>query len=219
MLETLEINPKSSPRASVIWLHGLGASGYDFFDTVPMLNLSQDLGVRFIFPHAPVRPVKRCGGMEVRAWFDIDVVDKYAKVDEQGIRESEDQISQLIKKEREKNIASGKIVLIGFSQGGAMVLQCGLRYPEKLAGILSLSAWLPLAQTVALEKSESNMKTPISIMHGINDDVVPFEFAKEGYDYLKKLGYEAELTSYPMRHEVCSSQISAIGKWLNNILA
>ena len=218
MLQTIEINPKLSPSASVIWMHGLGADGYDFADIVPSLNLPKELNVRFVFPHAPIRAVKYAGGARIRAWFDVADINRRVKEDETGIRESEKLIGQLIERELAQKIPSQKIALAGFSQGGAMALQCGLRYPEKLAGILVLSAWLPLTRTVVSERSVANQQTPILMLHGTDDSLIPLSWAKESCDYLQKIGYHAECSSYPMQHAVCPEEIAMIGTWLSNLL-
>ncbi|EKE01171.1 MAG: hypothetical protein ACD_21C00200G0004 [uncultured bacterium] len=219
MLQALEINPEISPRASVIWLHGLGASGYDFIDIVPQLNLPKDLGVRFVFPHAPVRPVQYAGGEKMRAWFDVGNLERHAKEDEDGMRKSEKTIGQIISQELALKIPSEKIVLVGFSQGGAMALQCGLRYPEKLAGILVLSAWLPLAHAVVLERNISNQQTPILMLHGTLDPLIPIDWATKSCNHLKELGYHATISAYPMQHTVCPEEIAAIGTWLRTLLS
>lgn len=219
MLRTIEINPQSSPTASVIWLHGLGASGYDFVDIVPLLNLPPDLSVRFVFPHAPVQAVTCAGNTKIRAWFNVVEISQCKREeDERGIRESEKLINALIAQELARKIPSRKIVLAGFSQGGVMALQCGLRYPEELAGILVMSAWLPLKHTVFSEKSVVNQKTPILMMHGTADELIPIDWAKESYDYLQELGYNATLSAYPMKHSVCPEELDAIGGWLRKLL-
>lgn len=217
MLRTLEIDSEIAPRASVILLHGLGASGHDFSDIAEQLGLPKELGVRFVFPHAPVRPVKCFDNAKVRAWFDLVSLEYHAKEDEAGMRKSEEMIAKLIAQELERGIPSEKIILAGFSQGGAMALQCGLRYPEKLAGILALSAWLPLATTVIAERSATNQQTPILMLHGINDPVVPLKWATESCNFLKEIGYHAMISSYPMRHTVCPEEIAAIGVWLREL--
>lgn len=218
MLSTLETNPKLTPKASVIWLHGLGASGHDFYNIVPQLNLPKELAVRFVFPHAPVRPVQFAGGVQLRAWFDVYSLNKHAKEDEAGIRESENLIGELIAKEREIGVPSHKIILIGFSQGGAIALHTGLRYPEKLAGIFSLSSWLPLVKKVADERTKINREIPILMFHGTDDDMVPFEWAKDSYDSLVKMGYSPKLFSYPMQHVVCDEEIKMISDWFKKLL-
>jgi phospholipase/carboxylesterase len=219
MLQALEINPEISPRASVIWLHGLGASGHDFVDIVESLNLSRSLGVRFVFPHAPIMPVKYANNTKMRAWFDVISLEQGAQEDAIGIKKSEKMINQLIVKELELSIPGNKFVLAGFSQGGAMALQCGLRYPEKLAGILVLSAWLPLASSVVSERSVANCKTPILMLHGTEDSLIPLDWAVKSRDYLKEIGHSVTMVSYPMQHNVCQEEIAAISVWLNEILS
>ena len=219
MLQTIEINPEISPRASVIWLHGLGASGYDFVDIVESLNLSSSLGVRFVFPHAPIMPVKYASNTKMRAWFDVVSLERDAQEDGVGIKRSEQLINQLIVKELESNIPSDKIVIAGFSQGGVMALQCGLRYPEKLAGILVLSAWLPLANSVIAERAPVNIETPVLMLHGTDDSLIPLDWAAQSYDYLKEIGHSVSMVSYPMQHNVCPEEINAIGVWLSKVLS
>ncbi|CAL7960788.1 phospholipase/carboxylesterase [Gammaproteobacteria bacterium] len=219
MLRTLEINPEIAPRASVILLHGLGASGHDFFDIAKQLNLPKELGVRFVFPHAPVRPVQYAGNAKMRAWFDLVSLEPHAKEDEAGMRKSEGMIIELIAQELARGIPSEKIILAGFSQGGAMALQCGLRYPEKLAGILVLSAWLPLAHMVFAERSIANQRIPILMLHGTGDSVIPLKWAMESCNFLKEMGYHVTMSSYPMQHAVCPEEIVAIGVWLRKVLS
>jgi phospholipase/carboxylesterase len=219
MLQTLEINPETAPRASVILLHGLGASGHDFSDIAKQLNLPKELGVRFVFPHAPVRPVQYADNAKMRAWFDLASLERHAKEDEAGMRKSEEMIAELIAQELARGIPSEKIILAGFSQGGAMALQCGLRYPEKLAGILVLSAWLPLTHMVLVERNIANQQTPILMLHGTGDSVVPLKWAMESCTCLKEIGYHVTISSYPMQHAVCPEEIAAIGVWLRKLLS
>lgn len=218
MLQSLEINPKIPARASVIWLHGLGADGHDFFDIVPQLDLPKELGIRFIFPHAPVRTIQYANNERMRAWFDVIKIEYDTKEDEIGIRTSEEMIAELIARELALNIPSEKIVLAGFSQGGAMALQCGLRYHQKLAGILVLSAWLPLRRTVISERTSINQQTPILMLHGTDDTLIPLSWAEKSCNYLQELGYHATIASYPMQHAVCAREIAAIGLWLRKLL-
>jgi len=219
MLQIVEINPKSIPKASVIWLHGLGASGHDFIDIVPELKIPEELNVRFVFPHAPFRKVTYAGGEKLRAWFNISSLDSDFKEDEEGIRDSEALIEELIKKELDTNIPSDKIILAGFSQGGVMALHCGLRYKASLGGILVLSAWLALNKSLQSEKSIYNQDTPILMEHGTHDELIPLEWAEKSCNYLKEEGYSAKLDSYPMGHHVCHEEIVAIGKWLRERLS
>jgi len=219
MLRTLEINPEIAPRASVILLHGLGASGHDFSDIAEQLDLPKELGVRFVFPHAPIRPVQYAGNTKMRAWFDLVNLEYHAKEDEIGMRKSEEMIAELIAQELARDIPSEKIILAGFSQGGAMALQCGLRYPKKLAGILVLSAWLPLVHTILAERSIANQQTPILMLHGTEDSVLPLNWAVESCNSLKEMGYPVTLSFYPMQHTVCPEEIVAISVWLRKLLS
>jgi len=213
-LTAIEINPDTEPQASVIWLHGLGADGYDFVDIVPQLNLPKELAVRFVFPHAPIRPVTLNGGYQMRAWFDIYGLDAGSPQDEIGIKQTQQLIDQLINKELALGIASKKIVLAGFSQGGAMALQCGLNFPQNLAGILVLSSFLML--TDKLEKI--NKSSPIFMAHGEYDDVVPIKWGEFSRDKLNNLGCKVQWTSYPMAHQLCDQEIVDIARWLQDRL-
>jgi len=213
-LTAIEINPETKPQASVIWLHGLGADGYDFVDIVPQLNLPKELAVRFVFPHAPIRPVTLNGGYQMRAWFDIYGLDAAAPQDETGIKQTQQLIDQLIKKELALGIANKKIVLAGFSQGGAMALQCGLNFPQNLAGILVLSSFLML--TDKLEKI--NKSSPIFMAHGEYDDVVPIKWGEFSRDKLNNLGCKIQWSSYPMAHQLCDQEIVDIAHWLQDRL-
>ena len=213
-LTAIEINPDTEPQASVIWLHGLGADGYDFVDIVPQLNLPKELAVRFVFPHAPIRPVTLNGGYQMRAWFDIYGLDAAAPQDETGIKQTQQLIDQLINKELALGIASKKIVLAGFSQGGAMALQCGLYFPQNLAGILVLSSFLML--TDKLEKI--NKSSPIFMAHGEYDDVVPIKWGEFSRDKLNNLGCKIQWSSYPMAHQLCDQEIVDIAHWLQDRL-
>ena len=176
-LETIELETGKNPVASIIWMHGLGADGNDFVPIVEQLDLGDALNVRFVFPHAPMRPVTINNGFVMRAWYDVsfgDLEGKSRKADEQGVRDSEAQIGVLVEREVKRGIAAGRIALAGFSQGGAIALQTGLRYPERLAGIMALSTYLPLAAVLPQEASPANKKTPIFLAHGIYDPVVPY---------------------------------------------
>lgn len=217
MLKYIEVNPKITPKASIIWLHGLGADANDFVDIIPQLNLAEATGVRFIFPHAPILNIEWMNHMPMPAWFNVKRLDR-AFEDETGIRASELLIQELIQHENEREIPCSKIILAGFSQGGALALQCGLRYKEKLAGILSLSAWLPLANTLQAEKSSANQTTPILMQHGTLDDLIPLTWAEESRACLLKQAYNVKLDTYPMRHEVCLEEIVSVGKWLEQQL-
>src|SRR5690625_1360947 len=216
-LESIELNPKQTTKYSVIWLHGLGADGHDFVPVVPELGVD-NLNIRFIFPHAPVQPVTINGGMPMRSWYDIYVADLVRKEDENGLRESQKLIEALIKKEHQRGIPSERIILAGFSQGCAMALQTGLRWPEKLAGLICVSGYLPLAELTPKERHAANQKTPIFMAHGTQDPVVPLQRAKDSYTALKAMGYSVEWHTYPMPHSVSPKEIQDISTFLHRIL-
>lgn len=218
-LEAVYYNPKITHKASVIWLHGLGADGHDFVPIVPQLQLPEALGVRFIFPHAPVRPVTINAGMTMRAWFDIFGLTPGSKQDEAGIRNAEQMVAQLIQQENELGIPSEKIVLAGFSQGGALALQSGLRYPKRLAGIMGLSTVLALAEKLPQELSPANKDIPIFLAHGTQDMVVPLTLGEMMRQYLMSMGYAVSWKTYPMAHSVCQEEIKDISHWLQKVLA
>lgn len=215
--DTVEIQTGERPDAAVIWLHGLGADAHDFEPIVPALRLPRRLSVRFVFPNAPVRPVTINGGMPMRAWYDIVELGG-ARQDEAGIRASERIAAQLVERENARGIATQRIVLAGFSQGGAVALQAGLRYPEALAGLLALSTWLPLHTTLGAERSAANARVPILYAHGMYDDMVGIERARASRAILEGLGYPVQWREYPMGHEVCPEEIADIGAWLDSVL-
>jgi phospholipase/carboxylesterase len=216
LLDAIEINPEQSPVASVIWLHGLGADGNDFVPVVRQLSLN--FPIRFIFPHAPVLPVTINGGYVMPAWYDILGGDASTREDEKGVRASSAEINKLIEQQENSGLPSERIFLAGFSQGGAIALQCGLRYPKPLAGILALSTYLPLRDTLITEASVSNKDTPIFMAHGLQDNVLPLIWAKMSCELLEKLHYPIEFFTYTMTHTVCAEEINAISQWLNKIL-
>ena len=215
LLDAIEIETAPAPKVAIIWLHGLGADGHDFEPVVPELGLPQSTAVRFIFPHAPVRPVTINGGARMRAWYDVT---PDGQQDAGGIRASQAHVEALIARERTRGLAAGAIVLAGFSQGGAMALQTGLRHPERLAGILALSAYLPLPDTLAPEAGAANRDLPIFMAHGTQDPVIPLSWAKRSRDFLVGLGYAVEWHEYLMPHSVCAEEIADIGHWLRSIL-
>jgi phospholipase/carboxylesterase len=217
LLETIEIETGSQPDAAVIWLHGLGADGHDFEPIVPELQLPQRLSIRFIFPHAPVRPVTLNQGMRMRAWYDILQLGG-GREDEPGIRASQRAVEDLIAREGSRGIAARRIVLAGFSQGGAIVLQTSLRYPERLAGTLALSTYLPLAGTLAAERSALNQDLPIFMAHGSQDPMIPLDRARFSRDALAALGYPVQWREYPMPHSVCLEELADIATWLTQVL-
>jgi phospholipase/carboxylesterase len=211
-LDAIEITTGEPPELAVIWLHGLGADGHDFEPIVPELGLR--IPVRFVFPHAPVRPVTINGGMAMRAWYDILGFDRRAAEDAAGIRASAAAVTELIDRELARGLSSERIVLAGFSQGGAIALQTALREARPLAGVLALSTYLPLAGTLAAERSAANSRLPIFMAHGTDDTVLPLTLAESSRRTLEALGYHVEWHAYPMPHTVCLEEISAIGAWL-----
>ena len=218
LLERLEINPSSPPTATVIWLHGLGADGHDFEPIVPELGLPDTLPVRYVFPHAPHRAVTINGGMVMRAWFDILDVRLTHKVDVANFIESAAQLVALIENELQKGMPSDRIVLAGFSQGGAIALHTGLRYEKQLAGILALSTYLPTIDTLAGERSQANLNIPIMMAHGTLDPLVPIANAVSARQNLTDLAYPVSWHEYQMGHAVCPEEIRDISSWLLGIL-
>ncbi|MGB4346889.1 MAG: carboxylesterase [Burkholderiaceae bacterium] len=216
-LETIEITSAENPTAAVIWLHGLGADGNDFVPIVRELDLTGCPAIRFVFPHADAIPVTVNGGYVMRAWYDIFTADLVRREDAAGLRKSQQQIEELIAREIARGIPADKIVLAGFSQGCAMTLQTGLRYPQKLAGLLCLSGYLPIHTTVAAERSLANADTPIFMAHGRGDGVVTIDRAENSRDVLKELGYAIEWHEYLMPHSVCAEEIDDIGPWLKRV--
>ena len=218
VLETVEVETGPSPRASVIWLHGLGADGHDFEPLVPVLGLPAALPVRFVFPHAPMRPVTINGGMVMRAWYDIRPEGGERREDAAGVREAQARVEALIARERARGIAAGRMVLAGFSQGGAMALHTGLRHAEGLAGILALSCFLPVADTLAGEASPANRAVPIFMAHGTRDDIIPLARARRARDVLLSLGYGVQWHEYPMPHSVSDTEVADVSRWLRTVL-
>ena len=212
--DAVVLEPGASAEASVIWLHGLGADGHDFVPIVQELRLPDTPAVRFTFPHAPVRPVTINNGMRMRAWYDILALSGPARHDESGIRASIALLDDLIRRERERGIAANRIVVAGFSQGGAIALCGALRYPERLAGIMALSTYLPLADQLASEASAANRDLPILMCHGTQDPVLPLQMGEASRDRLAALGFPVEWHAYPMQHQVCLPEIEHIAAWL-----
>jgi phospholipase/carboxylesterase len=209
-MEAVILETGKNPTAAVIWLHGLGADGHDFEPIVPELRLSKP--VRFVFPHAPVRPVTINNGMRMRAWYDIFQFGGGPE-DEAGIRASQKLVNDLIAAQKGK-----KIVLAGFSQGGAIVLQTALRHPERLAGVMALSTYLPLSAKLAAERSSENRDLPIFMAHGNYDDIIPIDRARRSREILEGLGYPVTWKEYPMPHSVCAPEIADISAFLSTIL-
>ena len=209
-MEAVEIETGSPPQAAVIWLHGLGADGHDFEPIVPELRLTKP--VRFVFPHAPIRPVTINNGMRMRAWYDIFQFGA-GREDDQGIRASQAMLEKLIAEQPVE-----KVILAGFSQGGAIVLQTALRHPKKLAGVMALSTYLPLSATLAAERNAANAQIPIFMAHGLHDDIIPIRRAKDSMNLLKQLQYPVEWHEYPMAHSVCGEEVRDISTWLSKLL-
>lgn len=213
LLSHIELATGADPQGTVIWMHGLGADGWDFVPIVKELDLPEELPLRFIFPHAPVRPVTINNGYAMRAWYDIAMADIGRLPDEAGIRRSQAQVEAFLAREKSRGIPAHRIVLAGFSQGGAIALQTGLRHTEPLAGILALSTYLPLAETLAREASDANDRIPIFMAHGTQDPVVPMSLAQSARAALVARGLSPEWHDYPMPHSVCAEEVTAISSW------
>ena len=209
--EAVVLEPAAKAQAAVIWLHGLGADGHDFEPIVPELELPKP--VRFVFPHAPVRPVTINNGMRMRAWYDIFQFGGGPE-DEAGIRASQKLVEVLIK---QQPVPPDRVVLAGFSQGGAIVLQTALRHPDRLAGVMALSTYLPLAAKLAAERSAANNDLPVFMAHGAYDNVIPIDRAQKSRDLLKSLGYKVDWREYPMPHSVCPKEIGHISEFLSRL--
>ncbi len=221
LLETIEIETAPNPTAAVIWLHGLGADGNDFAPMVPELGLGNAPAIRFIFPHAPMMPVTINNGYVMRAWYDVsygDLEGKSRQADEKGVRASQAEIEKLIARETARGVAADKIVIAGFSQGGAIALHTGLRHTDKLAGIMALSTYLPVAQTLPAEAAAANRRIPLFYAHGTHDQVIPIAMAEASRKVLNETGYIVEWHSYPMQHSVCIEEIRDISAWLQSVL-
>jgi phospholipase/carboxylesterase len=212
-LETIDVETGPSPTASIIWMHGLGADGHDFEPIVPEIRLP--VPVRYVFPHAPRQAVTINHGMVMRAWYDVT---GQRDEDEAGLRRSQKLVEGLIARELGRGVPARRIVLAGFSQGGAMTLQTGLRHPERLAGLMALSCYVPIASTVTGEAMGANRDVPIFMAHGTDDPVIPVERARIGRDLLGRLGYQVEWHEYPMPHSVCGEEIADITAWLRSVL-
>lgn len=221
--ETVEIESAAAPDGSVIWLHGLGADGHDFEAIVPELGLAGRLDLRFVFPHAPIRPVTINGGMSMRAWYDILTLDRGGPQDEAGIRASSEMLVQLLEREHERGIPYEKIVLAGFSQGGAIALHTALRFETRLAGLMALSTYLPLQNTIEAEvvnnAAAQTRDLPIFIAHGTLDPMLPLALGQHTLEVLTAAGYNALWHDYPMAHAVCAEEIAHIRNWLLKVFA
>ena len=216
LLEWLEISTSDNPEFAVIWMHGLGADGHDFEPVVPHLGLPRDLGVRFVFPHALMRPITINGGAVMRAWYDIIEISASKGQDEAGINHSAGKIRELIGHQCEKGIKASNIVLAGFSQGGAMAMHVGLRYPQKLAGIMALSAYLMFPERLQSECSDANGTTPVFIGHGTHDPMVPLSLGQSACSELKAGNWPVEWHTYPIPHSVSQAEIMDIGHWIRS---
>lgn len=214
-LSTVEIQPESDHKYSVIWLHGLGADGHDFEGIVPELHLTANPNIHFIFPNAPIQPVTINGGMRMRAWYDISEMSLERNADIAGIYQSADLLDRLIRQEIDKGISSKNILLAGFSQGGVIALHAGLRYPYQLAGIIALSAYLPTTEQLKTERSAANNDTPIFMAHGIIDPVIAIETGKAAFNALSAMEYSIEWHDYPMEHSLCIEEIEHISVFMN----
>ena len=219
--DTVEVGGEAQVDGTVIWLHGLGADGHDFEPIVPELNLAAHADIRFVFPHAPVRPVTINGGVPMRAWYDVISLDKSGPQDEAGIRDSAASLLQLIERERERGVDASRIVLAGFSQGGAIATHTAMRVPQRLAGLMALSTWMPLASTIGeevVDNSESQPRElPVLMVHGTFDPLLPLAAGQHAREIMQDAGFKVQWHEYPMAHAVCAEEISEIRKWLVNI--
>jgi phospholipase/carboxylesterase len=218
VLDTIDIETGPAPKASIIVLHGLGADGNDFVPFTQELDLRAVGPVRWVFPHAPVIPVTINGGYRMRAWYDIVAGDLGRRQDEKGLRQSQALVEELIAREKKRGTPAERIVLAGFSQGCAMALLTGLRHAERLAGIVGMSGYLPLAETTQAERSEANRLTPIFLAHGTTDPVVPLAGGEMSRDALRALGLDVEWHEYPMPHSVCMEEVRDLNAWLLKVL-
>ena len=216
LLETIEVETGNNPTTSVIWLHGLGADGHDFEAIVPELDLPA-AAIRFVFPHAPMQPVTINAGMVMRAWYDVSDA-ALRREDEAGVRASQARIEALMAREKQRGTNADRLVLAGFSQGGAIALHTGLRHRERLAGIMALSCYLPIADKLAAEAHAANRDVPIFMAHGVLDPIVPLTRAAQSRELLERDGYAPEWHDYRMPHAVCPEEIRDIGVWLRRIL-
>ena len=212
--DAVVLTPALPATASVIWLHGLGADGHDFVPIVRELRLRPDPALRFVFPHAPVRPVTINNGMRMRAWYDIRELSASGAADEIGIRDSAIILAKFIQRERDAGVAASRIVVAGFSQGGAIALHAALRHPERLAGVMALSTYLPLRSTFAAEATPASRDLPILMCHGRFDPVLPMQLGTSSRDLLRAEGYTVEWKEYPMQHQVCMEEVQDIAVWL-----
>lgn len=212
--DQVTLEPAAPAEASVILLHGLGADGWDFVPIVGELGLPESLAVRFIFPHAPLRPVTVNAGYVMRAWYDIKSFTPEGRADREGLAESMRRVEACLRQENARGVDASRIILAGFSQGGAVALEAGLRHSRRLAGVLALSTYLPFPARLATERSPANSDVPILMCHGRMDPVVPIAMGLEARDALQALGYPLEWREYPMQHEVCAPELAEIARWI-----
>jgi len=218
-LSCIVSNPRSEHRCTVIWLHGLGASGHDFEPIVPELGIQDELGIKFVFPHAPQQPVTINNGFVMRSWYDIKEMDLMRRADADGIRASQALIKQLVQQEIDAGIAAERVVLAGFSQGGLIALEAGLRFSPSLAGVMALSTYLPLRDEFPDAQTSGNGQVPVFYGHGDMDPVIPIEQAEASRRFLQAAGYAVEWHCYPMEHSVSLQEIRHIKDWLSRVLA
>ncbi|MFZ8201141.1 alpha/beta hydrolase [Alteromonas portus] len=218
LLPCVEINPSTTPDACVIWLHGLGDSGHGFAPIVPELKLPESMAVKFLFPHAPERPVTINGGMRMRAWYDIKSLDFESRADLQGVKESAEQVEALIEAQIESGIPSERIVLAGFSQGGVIALHLAPRTARKFAGVIALSTYMCEPSLLASEATDANRETPIMMAHGEQDEVVPVFMGNAAFKTLNENGFKATWQTYTMQHNVCMQELNDISAWLQKVL-
>jgi phospholipase/carboxylesterase len=217
-LETVTVETGPNPTSSIIWMHGLGADGHDFEPLVPELLEDGMPSLRFVFPHAPVRPVTINNGYQMRAWYDITGIDNRSAEDFKGIQTSADDITALIKQENERGVATHRIAIAGFSQGGAMALHIATRYPETFAGVIALSCYLPLSKDLATARNPANQTTPVFMAHGTQDPVVPYPLGDETHRLLNAAGYSVEWHAYPMPHALCEPEVADLRAFLAKII-
>ena len=218
LLPCVEINPSTAPDACVIWLHGLGDSGHGFAPIVPELKLPDSMAVKFLFPHASERPITINGGMRMRAWYDIKSLDFESRADLEGVKESAEQVEQLIKAQIESGIKAERIVLAGFSQGGVIALHLAPRFSQKLAGVMALSTYMCEPALLSSEALDVNLETPIMMAHGEQDEVVPVFMGNAAFKTLNECGFKATWQTYTMQHNVCMQELNDISAWLQKLL-
>jgi phospholipase/carboxylesterase len=217
-LETVTVETGPHPSYTIIWLHGLGADGHDFEPLVPELVEQGTPALRFVFPHAPVRPVTINNGYEMRAWYDIIGIDRRSAEDFKGVGESADSVAGLVHREHARGITSDHILLAGFSQGGAMALHLATRHPDTFAGVIALSCYLPLARELSKSRNTANLSTPMFMAHGTQDPVVPFALAEESRQLLEEAGFKPQWHAYPMAHALCEPEVADLRTFLRGIL-